>query len=100
MTTIDQAMPARHGPGILDRERIIAKAGFNRWLVPPAALCNMSADEVAKLQAASAAGTATAGSYGIGKGGLDLPAAIFWAIVGIPLAWGVWITLKSVSTLF
>src|SRR5271155_169210 len=26
-------------PGILDRERIIAKAGFNRWLVPPAALC-------------------------------------------------------------
>ena len=39
MTTFDQAMPARHGPGILDRERIIAKAGFNRWLVPPAALC-------------------------------------------------------------
>src|SRR3978361_497387 len=26
-------------PGILDRERIIATAGFNRWLVPPAALC-------------------------------------------------------------
>ena len=25
-------------PGILDRERIIAKPGFNRWLVPPAAL--------------------------------------------------------------
>src|SRR4029077_6317626 len=24
---------------ILDRERIIAAAGFNRWLVPPAALC-------------------------------------------------------------
>jgi hypothetical protein len=24
--------------GILDRERIVAKAGFNRWLVPPAAL--------------------------------------------------------------
>ena len=28
----------RYGTG-LDRERIIAKAGFNRWLVPPAALC-------------------------------------------------------------
>jgi MFS family permease len=27
------------GTGVLDRERIIAKAGFNRWLVPPAALC-------------------------------------------------------------
>src|SRR3954465_4886303 len=25
-------------PGILDKERIIAGAGFNRWLVPPAAL--------------------------------------------------------------
>src|ERR1700742_773003 len=27
------------GTGILDRERTIATAGFNRWLVPPAALC-------------------------------------------------------------
>ena len=26
------------GP-VLDRERIIAKPGFNRWMVPPAALC-------------------------------------------------------------
>ena len=26
-------------PGLLDRERIIATKGFNRWLVPPAALC-------------------------------------------------------------
>src|ERR1700712_202663 len=25
--------------GLLDRERIIAQPGFNRWLVPPAALC-------------------------------------------------------------
>ena len=25
--------------GILDKERIIAQPGFNRWLVPPAALC-------------------------------------------------------------
>ena len=38
MTTIDQPMPAA-GIGILDRERIIATTGFNRWLVPPAALC-------------------------------------------------------------
>src|ERR1700712_914960 len=27
------------GGGILDREHTIAKTGFNRWLVPPAALC-------------------------------------------------------------
>src|SRR6187402_2977204 len=26
-------------PRLLDRERIVAKPGFNRWLVPPAALC-------------------------------------------------------------
>ena len=29
---------ANTSPGILDRDRIIARAGFNRWLVPPAAL--------------------------------------------------------------
>jgi MFS family permease len=40
MATIEQAGTIRGlGPGILDRERIIAQAGFNRWLVPPAALC-------------------------------------------------------------
>src|SRR6516165_8887916 len=40
MTTIEAA-GGRVGtvPGLLDRERIIAQAGFNRWLVPPAALC-------------------------------------------------------------
>ena len=30
------------GVGLLDRERIIARPGFNRWLVPPAALGNPS----------------------------------------------------------
>jgi MFS family permease len=55
----------------------------------------MSPEEAAKLQAASAAGGATSGSSGIGKGGLDWQAAAFWAFVGIPLAWGVWITLES-----
>ena len=39
MTTIAHAedMPAE--TSLLDRERTIAKPGFNRWLVPPAALC-------------------------------------------------------------
>jgi MFS family permease len=59
----------------------------------------MSADEVAKLQAASAKGEAAIqhGSFGIGKGGLDARAALFWAFVGIPLAWGVWKTLESAA---
>jgi len=40
MTTIGQTMPAGAAiPGLLDRERIIAAKGFDRWLVPPAALC-------------------------------------------------------------
>jgi hypothetical protein len=60
----------------------------------------MSADEVAKLQAASSARMASVGSFGIGKGGLDWQAAVFWSFVGIPLAWGVWITLKSAAVLF
>lgn len=35
-TAIASAAPAQ--PGFFDRERTIAKPGFNRWLVPPAAL--------------------------------------------------------------
>jgi MFS family permease len=58
---------------------------------------NMSAEEVAKLQAASvkSEGTVQHGSFGIGKGGLDAKAALFWLFVGIPLAWGVYKTLES-----
>jgi MFS family permease len=55
----------------------------------------MKEDEVAKLQAANARGGAPSGSFGIGRGGLDAQALMFWAFVGIPLAWGVWITLKN-----
>src|ERR1700730_4652937 len=37
MTTVDVAQGFTvSGTGLLDRERIIAKPGFNRWLVPPA----------------------------------------------------------------
>jgi MFS family permease len=32
-------MTGAAGAGFLDKERTIAAAGFNRWLVPPAALC-------------------------------------------------------------
>ncbi len=33
------AATSKGDSGLLDRERIIASAGFNRWMVPPAALC-------------------------------------------------------------
>jgi MFS family permease len=63
---------------------------------------HMSVDEVARLQAASAKSEASIqhGSFGIGKGGLDGRAALFWAFVGVPLAWGVWKTLESAIKIF
>ena len=63
---------------------------------------HMSEAEVAKLQAATAKSSAStpSGSFGIGFGGLDAKAVLFWAFVGIPLAWGVWITLQSAAKIF
>ena len=40
------------------------------------------------------------GSFGIGHGRLDVPAALAWLAVGLPMLWGVWITLRSVLALF
>ncbi len=60
----------------------------------------MKPEEVAKLQAQGGAVASTGGSFGIGKGGLDAKAALFWAFVGIPLAWGVWITLRNALPIF
>ena len=37
--TVSSVSAAETAPGLLSRERIVAKPGFNRWLVPPAALC-------------------------------------------------------------
>jgi MFS family permease len=63
---------------------------------------NMSPEELARLQAASAKSEAAIqhGSFGIGKGGVDVKAAVFWAFVGIPLAWGVWKTVESAIKIF
>ena len=63
---------------------------------------HMSEAEVAKLQAASAKSGAAIQhrSFGIGRGGLDAKAALFWLFVGIPLAWGVWKTLLSAAKIF
>lgn len=61
----------------------------------------MKPEEVAAMQAKGAAAASTGGgSYGIGKGGLDASTAAFWAFVGIPLCWGVWLTLQSAVKIF
>ncbi|PDT73748.1 OFA family MFS transporter [Bradyrhizobium sp. C9] len=73
-------------------------AGFicNYMIKPVDPKWHMSDAEVAKLQAATAAGgNGATGSFGIGKGGLDGRAALFWLFVGIPLAWGIYMTLLS-----
>jgi MFS family permease len=62
-----------------------------RWFMKP--------EEVMRLQAAGA-GAGPSGSFGIGKGGLDARAALFWAFVAIPLAWGVWTTLRNALQIF
>jgi MFS family permease len=76
---------------------LIAGLICNYLIKPVDSKWHMSEAEVAKLQAvtASAGASGPSGSYGIGFGGLDAKAAMFWAFVGIPLAWGVWKTLES-----
>ena len=62
----------------------------------------MKPEEVAALQDqhGAAGKTAPSGTFGIGKGSLDAKAALFWALVGIPLVWGVWKTLMSAIKIF
>jgi MFS family permease len=81
---------------------LIAGLICNYMIKPVDAKWNMSHEEVARLQAASAKSEASIqhGSFGIGKGGLDANAALFWAFVGVPLAWGVWKTLESAVKIF
>ena len=38
MASMDRTADADEHIGLLDKERIIAPPGYNRWLVPPAAL--------------------------------------------------------------
>lgn len=61
----------------------------------------MSKEEVAALQAKTVAANAgPTGSFGIGTGGFDAKAMLAWAAVGIPILWGVWITLQKAAVLF
>jgi MFS family permease len=78
---------------------LVAGLICNYLIKPVNSKWHMSEAEVAKLQAASASKEAAVqhGSFGIGKGGLDARAALFWLFVGVPLAWGVWKTLESAA---
>jgi len=68
-------------------------------------VCNLAVRPLARhwFLPAPAAGRAGAGpavaNPGIGAGGLDGRAALAWLAVGIPIAWGVWITLRKAAVL-
>jgi hypothetical protein len=81
---------------------LIAGLICNYLIKPVDPKWHMSTDEVARLQAAGAknASAVQSGSFGIGKGGFDAKSALFWAFVGVPLAWGVWKTLESAVKIF
>ena len=73
----------------------------NLLIKPVAPKFFMKEEDVAALQAKSVAqSSGPSGSYGIGLGGFDAKAALAWLGVGIPLGWGVWITLQSAIRIF
>jgi MFS family permease len=74
----------------------------NLLVRPVAAKWHMSDVEVAEEQAKlkTSATAVESGSFGIGKGGIDAKALPFWLLVGLPLAWGVWMTVKKAIPLF
>jgi hypothetical protein len=59
----------------------------------------MSEEEVAALQA-KLKSRVEAVTSALGSGGFDIRALLAWAAVGIPLAWGIWITLQKALVLF
>src|SRR5262249_20436178 len=71
---------------------------LNQLVKPLAKKWFMTDDQVAALQIKPRRDAA--GSHGIGLGRLDAKAALAWLAVGIPLAWGVWITVSKALVLF
>jgi MFS family permease len=60
-----------------------------RWRMAPA-----------NLAAPAAGAPVVAASGGIDRGRFDLPTALAWATVVIPLLWGIWVTLTKAVILF
>ncbi|MBV1704723.1 MAG: MFS transporter, partial [Hyphomicrobiales bacterium] len=60
----------------------------------------MSDVELAAAQGHAKSGVAAAQSYGIGLGGLDAKAAFAWALIAIPVLWGLWQALLGAAKIF
>jgi hypothetical protein len=72
----------------------------NYFIKPLADKWFIKDEEVAALQASTQAAEATSSSMGIGAGRLGTTSVLAWIAVGVPIAWGVWITLTNSLTLF
>lgn len=75
----------------------------NLLIKPVAAKWHMTANELQELDKAHHAhtgGVVETASFGIGRGGLDIQAALAWTAVGIPIALGLWITITKTAVLF
>ncbi len=76
---------------------------FANLLIRPVAQRRfMKEEEVAALQARTAQMAIVSGaSHGIGRGAILRPGALLaWALVGVPLGWGVRVTLQKAVVLF
>ena len=91
---------------VYDRTMYILAAllavGFicNALVRPVAARWFMKESPAAPVPPGIVPAQAAAGSSGIGTGGFDAKAAVAWALVCIPIAWGVWKTLINASAMF
>jgi MFS family permease len=91
---------------VYDRTMLIL-AGFlvvgfiaNFLIKPLAAKWFMSDAEVAELQMKAKGAAVEPGSHGISLGGLTPSVGLAWLAVGLPLAWGVWVTISQALVLF
>ena len=69
----------------------------NLLVKPVAAKWFMEPQEVAPVPAAPKAAVSSAG---VGAGHFDLTTVLAWTAVGLPIAWGVWITVTKALPLF
>ena len=60
----------------------------------------MDEDEVQAIQSRHFAADADGRSFGIGRGLIDFKAALAWIAVGVPIVWGVWVTVMSTRAIF
>lgn len=74
---------------------LLVRPVAERWYMKDAELAALH-----KTGAAAVAAQPVGGSHGIGRGGFTPAALLAWACVGLPLAWGVWITLGKALVLF